>query len=443
MDPLPGARALLPFWLPLVAFLALPLGFASGWLSARVLTPLASRRALAWREADWTERARLAWPARRFTGLALVALPTVLGALLGHLGGPLSLLSRAAAGLGGGAATLAGYALGTWPTIRRLLGTAIGGRGAFLAGGAAFLLVRAPHVVAAAVVTAFIPVPLSGQVAESAALLLLAAVLAFAAARGGGLLAGRALGLVRSDPRLDRAVETTAAREGITAPRALVMAAPFPTAFMSPMRRALVFSQGAFDLLDDEELEAVAARILRKREGARIALDTRTPAAAARSLEKMHEATLTPPFPADAGAGRIALLVASALAFIAAEAGLARALPAISRRSPLAAVALTGGDAWTISELARARALGPREEDAAPLYRAAFALDGRPGHLAEAAFAESRGGRCGAARLLADEAADALARIPGPPDPLDAHLVGRARAVARRCGSPPHEGEED
>ncbi len=214
MDPLSAARALLPFWLPFVSLLALPLGFGAGWLLARVLTPLAARRALAAGDAHWTERARLAWPARKLTGLALVAVPAVLGALVGHLGGPLSVLGRAAAGLAGGTGALAGYALGTWPTVRRLLGAPTGSPGSFLASSAALLLVRLPHVVAAAVVTAFIPTPLSGHVADAAALLSLAAVLAFAAAMGGGIAAGRALGLLRNDPRLDRAVEAAAAPGG-------------------------------------------------------------------------------------------------------------------------------------------------------------------------------------------------------------------------------------
>ena len=435
MDPLSAARALLPSWLPFVSLLALPLGFGAGWLLARALTPFVARRATAAADVPWIERARLAWPARTVTGLALVVVPAVLGALLGHLGGPLSILSRAAAGLLGGAAALVGYALGTWPTARRLLGGAIGGPGAFLASGTAFLLVRAPHVVVAAVVTAFIPAPLSGHAAEAAALLALAAVLAFAAALGGGIPAGRLLGLLRTDARLDRAVAAAASRERPRVPRALVMAAAYPIAFMAPLGRALVFSQGALDLLGDDELEAVAIHTLRGRAGARKAPPTETPEVTAPALEKMREATLTPPVRTGGGRGRLALLVASALVFVAAEAAFARALPAISRRSPLAAVALTGGEAWPIAELARARSVGPREAEAAPLYRAAFALDGRPGHLANAAFAESRGGRCAAARALADQAADALASAAGEPDPLDAHLVGRARDVARRCGA--------
>ena len=301
MDPLSGARALLPFWLPFVSLLALPLGFGAGWLVARVLTPLAARRALAATDVPWIERARLAWPARTVTGLALVVVPAVLGALLGHLGGPLSILSRAAAGLVGGAAALVGYALGTWPTARRLLGGAIGGPGTFLASGTALLLVRAPHVVAAATVTAFIPTPLSGHFAEAAALLLLAAVLALAAALGGGLLAGRALGLLRRDARLERAASAASRRERVEAPRVFVMAAPFPAAFMAPMRRGLVFSQGTLDLLDDEELEAVAARTIRARDDGRTALEAETPGFTARALEKMREATLTPPVPAGGG----------------------------------------------------------------------------------------------------------------------------------------------
>ena len=158
----------------------------------------------------------------------------------------------------------------------------------------------------------------------------------------------------------------------------------------------------------------------------------------AERIEKMREATLTPALPAGGVAGRFALLAACALFFVAAELGFNRALPAVARTSALAAVALTGGEAWPVSELARVRAAGPRAADAAPLYRAAFALDGRPGHLANAAFAENRAGRCEAARALAGEAASALAGLPGRPDPWDAHLVSRAQDVAKGCGRGAH-----
>ncbi len=182
---------------------------------------------------------------------------------------------------------------------------------------------------------------------------------------------------------------------------------------------------------------------MKKRTRVRAAPQAEAPGVTARALEKIHEATLTPAVPAGGGAGRVALLVACALVFVAAELLLARALPAVARRSPLAAVALTGGEAWPVSELARVRALGPRAADAAPLYRAAFALDGRPGHLANAAFVESRGGRCDAAKALAEEAAEALAHVPGRPDPWDAHLVARARVVASRCGTVPRGDDEN
>ena len=97
-------------------------------------------------------------------------------------------------------------------------------------------------------------------------------------------------------------------------------------------------------------------------------------------------------------------------------------------------MALTGGEAWPLSELARARAAGGRPADAVAFYRAAFALDGRPSHLANAAFVENRAGRCPEAQALADEAAAALARAPGGPGSLESYLVGRARIVARGCG---------
>ena len=238
MDPVAAARVLLPAWLPFVSLLALPVGLAAGWL------------------------------ARKRTRLAAVMVSSVVGALLAHLGGPVSLLGPGVAGFLGSAAALGGYALGK----------------------------------------------------------------------------GRA---------------------------------PAP--------------------------------------------------------------------PAGRLAGRIALVVVSVLVFLAAEVSRPRAVWAISRRSPLAAVVLTGGEAWPLSELARARAAAGRPADAVAFYRAAFALDRLPSHLANAAFVENRAGRCPEALALANEAAAALAREPGGPGSLESYLVGRARIVAGGCGnaSSSAEGKED
>lgn len=532
MDSLSAARALLPSWLPYVSLLALPLGFAAGWLVSLVLTPFAYRRVLASRDAHWTERARLAWPARKWTSLAVITVPAVLGALVANLGGPLSLSGRAATGLLGGAAALVGFALGMWPAARRLHGPSLGGPGRFLASSVALLLVRAPHLVVAAAVAAFMPPRFSGHGAPAAALLALGTVLVFAAAFGGGLAAGRLLGLFRdADERLLRAAASAAFRAGVAPPVAVVMTCHVPVAFAIPLRRILVFSDSALALFDDAELESVAAHetghLTESRsvtfqrvsglffftllmagpslagEGGRTAffavlfsllalvavgafshrtsrrMEARADAQAAAhaeggvyasALEKMHEAALAPAVlgsrnathpdlwdrmiaagappawpkpapPAGGRVGRFALVFLCALVFVAAEAGRQKAVAAVSRRSPLAAALLTGGEPWPLSELARARAAGGRREDAVALYRAAFALDGRPGHLANAAFAESRSGRCLEARALAEEALGA-ARRTGVAE-WDRYLAGRAVDVARRCGSAPRDPDED
>lgn len=537
MDPLAAARALLPVWLRFLSLLALPLGFGAGWLAARALTPYAYRRVLRAREAHWTERARLVWPARKWSALALVALPSVIGAIVAHLGGPLSLLGRAATGLLGGGAALAGYALGTYPTGRRLHGRAIGGPGRYLASSASLLLARAPHVVVAVVVAAFMPPRFTGHGAEAGALLALGTALVFAAAFGGGLATGRVLGLVRdADGRLRRAAVAGAAHAGVPPPGAVVMTCHLPVAFAVPWRRILVFSDSALSLFDDAELEAVVAHetghltesaaVTFQRlsgllaftllmagpslagEGGRTALlavllsvlalvafgafsrrtavamerraDTHAAAHAeagayARALEKVHETGLVPAVlrkgtathpdlwdrmtaagalpgwpkpapPAGGGAGRFLLLLACAIAVVASEAGFARALPALARRNPDAAVALTGGEPGPLSELARARAARGSPGDAVVLYRAAFALDGRPGHLANATFVENRSGRCEEARALAEQALGA-SRAAGVSE-WDRHLASRAADVARRCGrarrsGAPGDGDAD
>ena len=150
VNPLSAARALLPFWLPSSRSSRSPSASPPAGSPRASSTPFAYRRVLAARDAHWTERARLAWPARKWTSLAAVAIPAVLGALVAHLGGPSRSSGRGTAGLLAGAAALAGFALGMWPVARRLHGPAIGGPARFLASSVSLLLVRAPHVVVAA-----------------------------------------------------------------------------------------------------------------------------------------------------------------------------------------------------------------------------------------------------------------------------------------------------
>ncbi len=147
-----------------------------------------------------------------------------------------------------------------------------------------------------------------------------------------------------------------------------------------------------------------------------------------------------PPPPPGSIAGRIALVAGSVLVIAAFQVGRAAAEPAISRRSPLAAVALTGGGAGPLSDLAGARAASGKPAAAVAFYRAAFARGGRPGHLASASFVENSLARCAEAQALADEAGLAAQR-PGVSD-LDRHLATRAAAVAARCGVVPAGGEK-
>ena len=308
-----------------MSLLALPLAGLAGWLAALVLTPFAYRKVLAARDLSWTERARLAEPARKWTNLALASISAVIGTLVAHLGGPISVLGRGTAGFLGGAAALAGYATGMYPALLRLHGPSIGGRWHSLA---------------------------------------------------------------------------------------IVVTGTLPVALTAPLRRALGVSARAPDMAGDAALPDDAGR------------------------------GLGPTPPASGLAGRAALVFASVLVFVAAEAGFARALPAVMRRSPIAAVALTGGDAWPLSELAQARAAGGKPEDAVALYRAAFSLDGRPEHLANAAFVESRVGRCDSARALAAEAGRA-AQLVGT-SALDRYLAVRATNVAAHCSrmAPPGPGAD-
>ena len=454
MDPIAAARAFLPFWLPFLPLFALPFAFFGGWCLALVLTPVAYRRVLAAPDASWTERARLAWPARKMASLALILIPALLGGLLAHLGGPMAFLGKGATGLLAGAAALAGYATGMWPAARRLHGDAIGGPRRFLAGSLALLLVRAPHVVVAAAVAAFMPPRFTGYGVQAAALLAIGTVLVFASALGGGLALGRLLGLFRAgDERLARAAASGAAHAGVPLPATLVMGAARPWRSRSRSGASSSSADSALALFDDAELAAVVdhetghltesravtlqrmAGLLvftllmagpslageggRTRRSSRsfspfsalvavgafsrrtsVEIERRADAHAAshagegvyaRALEKMHRAALVPAVLARrfashpdlwdrmAAAGRPAGLAETRAPrgrlrgpprararrgprLVAGEAGFVRSLPETVRKSPLAAVALTGGDAWPLSELARSCA----------------ALDGRP-----------------------------------------------------------------
>ncbi len=529
-----AARALLPAWLPFVSLATIPVAFAAGWAAARLLTPLLFRRALAASSAHWTERARLAWPARRASVVLLLFLPAVLGAFLANLAGPFSVAGPSVTGLLAGAAALAGVALGMRPASLRLRGAADVTRRAWAAGLAAVLLVRAPHVAVACAFAAFMPPRLTGHGAEFAAVLLLGTAAVFVAAFGGGVAFGRLLCLFRpAGPRLRGAVRAAADAAGAPAPAAFEMAGSAPIALAIPIRRALVVSDGALALWDDAELEAVVAHetghltepraVTFQRaagllafsllvaaptlagEGGRtaflavlgtllvlvavgafsrrtgLAMERRADAHAsrqadgaawARALEKMYAASLVPAVlparsathpdlwdrmtaagsppawekpavPSSGLALRAAVAVLLAALLAAGLVSWRRAVSALSRRSPLAAVAATGGQTWPLSELARARAAGGRGDEAVALYRASFSLDGWPGHLANAAFVENAAGRCEAVRELAGEAAEALAHTPGKPGDLGAFLVGRAKDVARRCGGRRAEASGD
>jgi len=74
--------------------------------------------------------------------------------------------------------------------------------------------------------------------------------------------AGWAVADAEQQPRLHSVVETTAIRAGIPMPRVGVIDDPAPNAFaasMSPKNAVIGVTNGALDLLDDSELEAVIA----------------------------------------------------------------------------------------------------------------------------------------------------------------------------------------
>jgi len=260
MEPTEGVQALLPAWVGWSAGLwGLPAGFAIGWLATAVATWVALPRARGWRDAHWTERARLTFPARAVASLAPILAAGVLAGIVPIHLGPLAVLPGWTTGALAAAAAYLGGAGVAARVVRRTTGERRGALG-HAAAELSSLLVLAPTLLGLGAMLALVR-------AEWSVSTLVGVALGVVGIGVGSVWAGapvaRVLGRLHpASERARRAVARAAARTGVI-PRAVYeVGLPVANAAALPIPQWLVFTRRCVEALDDEELEAIACHEL-------------------------------------------------------------------------------------------------------------------------------------------------------------------------------------
>ena len=202
------------------------------------------------REAHWTERARLLWPARITNGMLLIAVPGSLGAAqaIFYPEIPLDYLYAALAGI-------AGAIPGMWPMAKAMfpdLRLAVWMRD--IAAAFVIRLMTLGILIAAGIC---MPSRL-----DLSAIVLTCAVVAFTAwlIWGGMLFLLRTTGLLVAAPaRLADVVSDVAAQMELPLPRVWLLRGFGANAIAFPVVHTLVVTERALNSLSDEELGAVCA----------------------------------------------------------------------------------------------------------------------------------------------------------------------------------------
>jgi Zn-dependent protease with chaperone function len=210
--------------------------------------------------ADFAERARLAYPARVFTGLCALFVPGLLaGASVVVHKGSLSIVPPLTM------AAIA-FAVAFIPALRARLFTEREVRrtsipvGRWLTGGVTMWLFMMPHFLVAVVVSIAMPVALDEA---SFAWLLGGAVVIVVLIMGGTVTMLRVLRLARpASPRLAKIVHGAAAKARIRPRATYELVLPWANAFALPMSGCLAFTDEAIAALRDDELAAVCAHEL-------------------------------------------------------------------------------------------------------------------------------------------------------------------------------------
>ena len=253
MNPLAEARALLPLWVRLFPWLA---ALSAGVL-AYLLTRLAMRLATRPLPAEpWTERARIAYAPRQLGQLSRIVWLAV--SVIAALAWPTGWATEAPAGA---AALLVTFAWGL-PAVaalhfesrlralpmRRLLRSLT-----------TSLVALQPGLFVMLVATPFAMLPgITGVVVAAAAHVTVAALTIAT-----GLPLGARVGLAHpASPRLQAVVARAAARTGVQVRRVYELDWSLANAVAFPAVRTIAFTRPALEVLDDAELEAVAAHEL-------------------------------------------------------------------------------------------------------------------------------------------------------------------------------------
>lgn len=345
-DPLAVAAGLLPAWTRWVCLIVVPMAFLAGLVAGAVVAWLG--RALP--AAPWTERARVSYPTR--SALAITAV------LAGATCGPFALVFRSR--------------LSSWPAWAFVAATALAG---FLGADVARLVterrvhrehisawswyaakpftlfVRFPHVIVAGAFA--VSMPARPGLAD-APLMALCVLLILAAGTGVCWLPLVAIGLAkRAPPRLAAIVARASKRTAVT-PRGVMLlpslGSPVANAYALPILRRLAFTEEALLVLDDDEIEAIAAHELGHVSEPRLVAWSRAlgtllvaPLAFARPVTRLVS---------DNGVKGVLGFLLGLVAFFAAL----RLLVRMARRMEERADRIAGGDAHDVSEI-YARAL--------------------------------------------------------------------------------------
>jgi Zn-dependent protease with chaperone function len=261
--PIDAARALLPWWVgwaplawPLAAYaLAYGASRLAGWIG------FGEMDRTKWPEMPWWERARVSYGGRVANVSCVVFMPVLLGVMalffkggaLARVGAPLQCAGAAvAAGAGALAVQVRSH--------RLLFGRERFGWGTVGADAVSSLIVRLPHLVLAVSLVPVMAVPIT---VTRGALLVLAATVNLWLVMGGGFHLSRALGLVRpAPPRLAAAVDRAAATAGVQPAGVHLIARAWANAYAFPLLGRIAFTPWAVEVLDDAELEAIAAHEL-------------------------------------------------------------------------------------------------------------------------------------------------------------------------------------
>ncbi|MFH1437883.1 MAG: M48 family metalloprotease [Pseudomonadota bacterium] len=257
MDALDAARDVLPWWVSWgTGLLYIPLAFLLSLAAASLGAFISAMPLRRFRGGPWPEKVRVVWPVRIMTSLNLLFLPILIGGLMILFQSPIARVPAHWLCVLAGLAAFAGALI---VRIRREK-TVQRERAAFvyrLQGFFTVWLILLPQVLVAAAVWALLP---SRMNLHAAAVLAAGAAAMGFCARGGGLLAARALGLAKpASGRLTGIIEATAQRVGVRPKGVYEIRWAKANAFAFPLSGRMAFTDASLKVMSDEEIGAIAA----------------------------------------------------------------------------------------------------------------------------------------------------------------------------------------